>query len=72
MKPDSNVILLMIVSVGLGLIQIYIGLGIKGYMFIRDGKPLDALLDVGLWYLTLTGSIFVVIVSFRDFKLEYF
>ncbi|GAA0120772.1 MAG: V-type ATP synthase subunit I [Clostridium argentinense] len=57
MKPDSNVILLMIVSVGLGLIQIYIGLGIKGYMFIRDGKPLDALLDVGLWYLTLTGSI---------------
>lgn len=57
MKPDSNVILLMIVSVALGLIQIYIGLGIKGYMLIRDGKPLDALLDVGLWYLTLTGSI---------------
>ncbi|WP_461613270.1 V-type ATP synthase subunit I [Clostridium sp. Marseille-QA1073] len=57
MKPDSNVILLMIVSVAFGLIQIYVGLGIKGYMLIRDGKPLDALLDVGLWYLTLTGSI---------------
>lgn len=57
MKPDSNVILLMIVSVALGLIQIYVGLGIKGYMLVRDGKPLDALLDVGLWYLTLTGSI---------------
>ncbi|WP_454053988.1 V-type ATP synthase subunit I [Clostridium sp. Marseille-Q7071] len=57
MKPDSNVILLMIVSVALGLIQIYVGLGIKGYMLVRDGKPLDALLDVGLWYLTLTGGI---------------
>ncbi|WP_291584346.1 V-type ATP synthase subunit I [Clostridium sp. UBA6640] len=57
MKPDSNVILLMIVSVAFGLIQIYVGLGIKGYMLIRDGKPLDALLDVGLWYLTLTGGI---------------
>jgi len=57
MKPDSNVILLMIVSVALGLIQIYVGLGIKGYMLVRDGKPLDALLDVGLWYLTLTGAI---------------
>ncbi|WP_291561800.1 V-type ATP synthase subunit I [Clostridium sp. UBA2485] len=57
MKPDSNVILLMIVSVALGLIQIYVGLGIKAYMLVRDGKPLDALLDVGLWYLTLTGSI---------------
>lgn len=57
MKPDSNVILLMIVSVASGLIQIYAGLGIKGYMLIRDGKPLDALLDVGLWYLTLTGGL---------------
>lgn len=57
MKPDSNVMLLMIVSVGLGLVQIYIGLGVKAYMLIRDGKVIDALCDVGFWYLTLTGLL---------------
>ena len=57
MKPDQDVMLLMIVAVALGLIQIYVGLGIKAYMLIRDKKPLDALWDVGIWYGVLTGLL---------------
>ncbi|MEG1795081.1 MAG: V-type ATP synthase subunit I [Clostridium sp.] len=57
MTPDSDVSLLMLVSIAMGLIQIFVGLGIKGYILIRDGEPLSALWDVGLWYITLTGSI---------------
>jgi V/A-type H+/Na+-transporting ATPase subunit I len=57
MTPDSDVSMLMLVSIAMGLIQIFIGLGIKGYMLIRDGQPLSAVFDVGLWYITLTGSI---------------
>ncbi|MEG0306558.1 MAG: V-type ATP synthase subunit I [Clostridium sp.] len=57
MNPADNVSLLMIVSVVMGLIQIYVGLGIKAYMQIRDKDAIGAILDVGLWYLTLTGAI---------------
>lgn len=57
MKPDSDVMMLMIVSVALGLVQITVGLAIKAYMYIRDGKILDALWDVGLWYGILGGLI---------------
>ncbi|MEG1255653.1 V-type ATP synthase subunit I [Clostridium sp.] len=57
MNPADDVSLLMIVSVVMGLIQIYVGLGIKAYMQIRDKDVIGAILDVGLWYLTLTGAI---------------
>jgi len=57
MTPDSDVGLLMIVSIAMGLIQIFVGLGIKAYILIRDGNPLAAFFDAGLWYFTLTGAI---------------
>lgn len=57
MAPDSDVSMLMIVSILLGLVQIYVGLGIKAYMLIKNGEPISAILDVGLWYITLTGTI---------------
>lgn len=55
MKPDKDVALLMIVAVALGLIQIFIGLGIKAYMQIRDKDYFGAFSDVFLWYVTLIG-----------------
>lgn len=66
MKPDSNVGLLMIVSVVMGLIQIYVGLGIKAYMQIRDKDYFGAFADVGLWYITLTGAIIWALSGFVD------
>jgi V/A-type H+-transporting ATPase subunit I len=57
MAPDSDVSTLMIVSILFGLVQIYVGLGIKAYMLIKNGEPVSAILDVGLWYITLTGTI---------------
>lgn len=55
MKPDKDVALLMIVAVALGLVQIFIGLGIKAYMQIRDKDYFGAFADVLLWYVTLIG-----------------
>lgn len=66
MKPDSNVGLLMIVSVVMGLIQIYVGLGIKAYMQIRDKDYFGAFADVGLWYITLSGAIIWALSAFTD------
>ena len=48
---DFNTILAL--SVVLGVIQIFFGLGVKAYLLIRAGKKKDAFYDVGAWLITL-------------------
>ena len=54
-SPLENPVLMMAVSLGLGVVHVFTGMGAKAYMLIRDKKPLDALFDVGAWYMTLIG-----------------
>ena len=51
---------LLIISIVIGAFQIYFGLGVKGYMLIRDGKPMDAIYDVLTWYAALTGAFLLI------------
>jgi len=53
--PMNDPLKLLIGSIILGGIQILVGMGVKAYMLIRDGKPLDALFDVGSWWLLFAG-----------------
>lgn len=60
-SPLDDVMVLMGMSLAFGIVHIYVGLGIKAYMLIRDGKAMDALFDVGLWYFFITGVCLLVI-----------
>lgn len=40
-----------------GIIHLFVGLGAKAYMDIRDGQILDALYDVGFWAMLVLGAI---------------
>ena len=62
--PAEDSTLLVILSVILGGIHIFFGLGIKAYMDIRDGKPKDALYDVGFWYMAVLGAIGFILGKF--------
>ncbi|MEG1002557.1 MAG: V-type ATP synthase subunit I [Clostridium sp.] len=53
--PSKDVNTILIASIVFGVIQIFFGLGIKAYVLIRDGKPLDAVYDVGSWVVTLVS-----------------
>lgn len=44
-----------------GIIHIFVGLGINGYMSIKNGKPLDAVYDVLSWYLLVGGGILALL-----------
>jgi V/A-type H+-transporting ATPase subunit I len=44
-----------------GLVHMYTGMILKGYMYVRDGKYLDCIYDVGFWLLLLTGLILMLI-----------
>lgn len=59
--PLENPMRLLIYSMVLGLIHLFTGLGIKGYMCIRDKKYLDFFCDVVLWYVFLIGLILLLI-----------
>lgn len=61
--PTTQYMEVLILSIGLGIIHIYVGLGVSAYMNIRDGKPLAALFDTGFWYMALTGAILVLLGS---------
>lgn len=54
---------LLILSVGLGVIHLFFGLGIKGYMLIRDKKYLDAIYDVLFWYMAIVGAIVFILAG---------
>ena len=62
--PAEDSTLLVILSLILGGIQIFFALGIKAYMNIRDGKPKDALYDVGFWYMAVLGAIGFILSKF--------
>ncbi len=55
--PLSEPMKLLIVSLILGAIHLFVGMGVQAYMYIKDGHPLDALFDIGLWYVLLIGIV---------------
>lgn len=60
-SPLDDVMVLMGMSLLFGILHIYVGLGIKAYNLIRKGEVLDAIFDVVLWYLFITGVCLLII-----------
>ncbi len=61
--PLDEPMRLLIYSMLFGLIHLYVGLGAKGYMCIRDKRYLDFVCDVVFWYLMLTGLVLILLPS---------
>ena len=61
-NKDVNTILIL--SLALGIIQIFFGLFIKVYSLVKIDKKMDALLDAGSWIITLVSIGGVVAVKF--------
>jgi V/A-type H+-transporting ATPase subunit I len=59
-NPMDNPMLMLGVSFALGIVHIYVGLGIKFYSNVKRGRPLDAVFDQGLWYVFLTGLLLLL------------
>jgi len=59
-NPMDNPMLMLGVSFALGVIQIYVGLGIKFYSNARRGRLVDGIFDQGFWYLFLSGLLMLL------------
>ncbi len=61
---NKDFMVMLILSVALGLVHLFFAMAIKAYMSVRDGNPMDAFYDVGLWYMALVGAILWLLGSF--------
>lgn len=61
--PLDDPMKLLIFSFLFGLIHLFVGLAVKGYMLLRDKKYLDCFCEVGLWYMFLIGLILMLLPS---------
>lgn len=55
--PANDVMTVLIASLAIGVFQIFVGLGAKAYMLIKQKQYLYAFFDVGSWYMTLGGAL---------------
>lgn len=61
LNPLDEPMTVLIVSFAFGIIHLFVGLGVKAYILIRDGMILDAIFDVGFWYLFIIGPVMLLI-----------
>lgn len=54
-NPVQDPVMMLALSLGLGLFQMLVGMGINAYALFKDKKPLDAVFGVFSWYVLLLG-----------------
>ena len=59
--PLNDPMKLLVYSMLFGVIHLFVGHGIKGYMALKAGKPMDFFCDVVLWYFFLIGLILMLL-----------
>ena len=53
--PLDDPLKLLIISIALGVAHLFLGLAIQGYLYLKDGKVVDFICDIVLWYTTIIG-----------------
>ncbi len=59
--PLNDPMKLLVYSMLFGVIHLFLGLGLKGYMLLKDGKVVDFICDVVFWYIMLMGLILMLL-----------
>ncbi len=62
-EPLDDPMKLLIYSLLFGIIHMFIGLGLKGYMLLKDRDIVSFISDVLSWYLLLMGLILILLPS---------
>lgn len=60
LDPAKEPMIFLVFSCGLGIVHLFVGMGIKGYQEIKDGQVLDAIKDVLAWYLIVLGLVMLI------------
>lgn len=61
--PLDEPMKLLIYCMLFGVIHLFVGLGLKGYMYLKDKKYMDFFCDIVLWYMLLVGLLIMLLPS---------
>ena len=59
--PLENPMKLLVFAMALGMIHLYAGLGMKGYMCLKNKDIVGFISDVVSWYMMITGLVLIFI-----------
>lgn len=59
--PLENPMKLLVFSMAFGLVHMFVGLGLKAYMLLKEKKYLDCICDVGFWYCFIIGLVMMLV-----------
>lgn len=59
--PIEDPMTFLVLSLAVGAVHLIGGMAVQFYLLCRDGKPLDALMDVGSWWVLFAGIALLVI-----------
>lgn len=60
-NPLEDIMLLMGISLLMGIIHIFIGMGIKGYKHLRNKNVMAFIADTVVWYILITGTCLAIL-----------
>jgi len=61
LNPVDDPMSVLYVSLAIGIVHLFTGLGVKAYGLIKNGKVLDAVFDVFTWYVLLSALIWLLL-----------
>lgn len=61
LSPLDQPIEMLILCFALGIVHLFAGMAVKGYMNIREGNVWAAVFDQGFWYVLLIGLILMLV-----------
>lgn len=59
--PLEDPMTFLVLSLAVGAVHLLGGMAVQFYLLCRDGKPLDALMDVGSWWVLFAGIALIVV-----------
>jgi len=62
--PLSEPMKLLAICLVLGGIHLFVGMGLKAYMLVREGKIFSAIFDIGFWYVIIIGAAGYLFLDF--------
>ena len=66
LNPINDALTLLVLGLALGIVHIFVGMGINFCSLCRQGHVLDAIFDVGLWFVTIVGMVTAVAGMFTS------
>lgn len=61
LDSSKDFMTVLMLSIIFGAVHLAVGLCVKAYILIKNGKPMDAVYDVFLWFLTLISVIVYIL-----------